>query len=159
MLRGLLLGVAVLAVAGCGGAESAPDEQRQTDEQPMGMAGAAGSSTDEPPAPAEPICDAGRQVECPCPNGGKGAQACADDGSKWGACQCEEAKPPKPEESPTEACGPPENHMLQPEEACPPNKPSNYLDISAAHKCLAPFLDAGVCVLSPGAGVFVCCPL
>lgn len=33
-------------------------------------------------------CEAGRQVSCPCPGGGDGAQVCADDGQAYGACEC-----------------------------------------------------------------------
>jgi len=34
----------------------------------------------------EPVCEAGKVVECPCAGGGKGVQTCDDDGSKWGEC-------------------------------------------------------------------------
>ncbi len=34
------------------------------------------------------VCDPGRQVECACLGGDKGAQVCADDGSKFEPCQC-----------------------------------------------------------------------
>jgi hypothetical protein len=27
-------------------------------------------------------------IDCPCPGGGQGSQACADDGSHWEACEC-----------------------------------------------------------------------
>jgi hypothetical protein len=113
-------------------------------------------------APSEPvvtpICEAGRQVECPCPNGGKGAQACASDGSKWEQCMCADAKPPAPEKSPVEACGVPENLEMHPTQSCPGDKPLNWLNVGLANKCLAPYLESGVCALSPGGGFMVCCP-
>jgi hypothetical protein len=37
---------------------------------------------------SEPVCEPGRVVECPCEDGGEGAQTCMDDGSKWGECDC-----------------------------------------------------------------------
>lgn len=36
----------------------------------------------------ERVCAAGQQVECACPGGTKGAQACKDDGSGYEACAC-----------------------------------------------------------------------
>jgi hypothetical protein len=36
----------------------------------------------------ESVCEAGRVVDCPCPGGEQGVQACADDGSHWEACEC-----------------------------------------------------------------------
>lgn len=35
-----------------------------------------------------PVCTPGIQVPCACPGGIAGAQACAVDGSAWGACAC-----------------------------------------------------------------------
>src|SRR5689334_2032717 len=40
------------------------------------------------PAPVGSVCEAGRQVDCPCPDGAPGIQVCANDGSQWGACDC-----------------------------------------------------------------------
>ncbi len=37
---------------------------------------------------AEPVCDRGATQACLCVGGGGGAQACADDGSRWGVCDC-----------------------------------------------------------------------
>ncbi len=37
---------------------------------------------------AEPTCDAGSTQLCLCAGGLQGAQACADDGTAWGACDC-----------------------------------------------------------------------
>lgn len=35
-----------------------------------------------------PICEAGRQVACPCIGGEQGVQICRDDGSGWETCVC-----------------------------------------------------------------------
>ncbi len=34
------------------------------------------------------VCDPGASQGCACISGGAGAQVCADDGSRWGACEC-----------------------------------------------------------------------
>src|SRR5690349_17523093 len=34
------------------------------------------------------VCDAGKTQPCTCDNGDKGAQVCAEDGTKWGECSC-----------------------------------------------------------------------
>ena len=34
------------------------------------------------------VCEPGRQTSCPCKGEGKGTQACAEDGSRWEACDC-----------------------------------------------------------------------
>jgi hypothetical protein len=36
----------------------------------------------------EPVCEAGRQIECTCPGGSKSSQTCLDDGSRWNDCVC-----------------------------------------------------------------------
>lgn len=36
------------------------------------------------------VCNPGQQVECPCPGGGQGAQACAADGTAFLPCECPE---------------------------------------------------------------------
>lgn len=157
MLRGFWLGV-VLAMAGCGGAEfDQGAEQLGTKEpMPIGEAGAAGSPPVEPPVA---ICEPGRQAECPCPNGGKGAQSCNDDGSRWEPCMCANAQPPAPEKSPVQTCGPPQNHMLHPDDACPVGKPSNWIKLGEVAQCLAPFVASGVCAPSKGGAFYVCCPI
>jgi hypothetical protein len=38
--------------------------------------------------PAEPTCAAGATQQCWCLDGQAGAQICADDGARWGECQC-----------------------------------------------------------------------
>lgn len=90
-----------LAVAACGGAEG--EEAGRKTPEPAGEAGAntGGASGAEP---GEPICEAGRQVECACPNEGQGVQACAADGSKWLGCQCEGVKPGAPKDPPSIGC-------------------------------------------------------
>lgn len=36
------------------------------------------------------VCEAGRQTECACGDDAAGFQVCADDGSAWGECVCED---------------------------------------------------------------------
>lgn len=67
MLRRLSVVVALLA-AGCG-------DDGKCD------AGA-------PAATSDAICEAGKSEACACEDGTMGAQTCADDGAKWGACAC-----------------------------------------------------------------------
>jgi hypothetical protein len=55
-------------------------------------AGTGGDARDAAPG-GERICEPGRSAECGCPSGRTGAQSCADDGSKWLACACDEAPP------------------------------------------------------------------
>ena len=38
--------------------------------------------------PVEPTCAAGATQQCWCLDGQAGAQICADDGARWGECQC-----------------------------------------------------------------------
>lgn len=40
--------------------------------------------------PAEPACTPGESRACTCPSGAAGAQVCADDGTRLGACVCAE---------------------------------------------------------------------
>lgn len=47
---------------------------------------AAGCSVDA--TSEDPACEAGRVASCPCADGSQGQQACAEDGSEWGACSC-----------------------------------------------------------------------
>jgi hypothetical protein len=150
MLRGFWL-VVVLVLVGCGGTEGEQGAALDTKRpEPMVEAGAAGTPSVEPPVV---ICEAGRQVECPCPNGGKGAQACASDGSKWSVCQCDDVKPPEPTKSPAEKCGPPDNEKLEPEAACPIEKPTNYWNFD---HCLDAYVESGICAWNLGRLV-VCC--
>ncbi len=80
MVRSLVV-AAVLALVGCGG------------------------GGDEKPAPSqEPVCEAGRVVECPCEGGGTATQTCKADGSAWGACSCE-----APSEDPKVQCSLPQD--------------------------------------------------
>ena len=48
---------------------------------------------EDPEEARDPVCEAGRVEACACPGGAEGAQACADDGSKWGECECENPGP------------------------------------------------------------------
>ncbi len=57
-------------IVGCNGGEGPIDPQPKV--------------TNEAP----PVCEAGRATECPCVGDTKGVQSCADDGSKWGQCEC-----------------------------------------------------------------------
>jgi hypothetical protein len=41
----------------------------------------------------EATCEPGVVRECPCDDGSSATQACASDGSKWGACSCEPDAP------------------------------------------------------------------
>src|SRR5204863_5255630 len=46
---------------------------------------------DGQPTPADPslqACAPGQQIACVCPGGKQGAQACAQDGHGYGACDC-----------------------------------------------------------------------
>lgn len=36
----------------------------------------------------EPVCQAKTFAACECPSGASSMKACADDGSKWEACEC-----------------------------------------------------------------------
>lgn len=54
---------------------------------PLALVLACGSQGTSAPPPA-PVCTPGQQVECPCPGGGKGAQACKDDGTGYAVCEC-----------------------------------------------------------------------
>jgi hypothetical protein len=49
---------------------------------------ACGSADDTKDIFGSKVCVAGVTVECACPGGVKGAQACRDDGAGYEACQC-----------------------------------------------------------------------
>lgn len=67
----LALVVGMLMVVGCGGGIDDPT---------------FGSS--ESTSSGDLICTPGKQEECPCPDGIKGAQACNSEGNGYLACQC-----------------------------------------------------------------------
>jgi hypothetical protein len=95
MVRGFVL-VAALFAAGCGGGD---DESGAG--CPAGSAGAKASGTTA-------ACEAGDVQECPCAGLIQGGvQACAADGSSWGACTgCGEITNPA-EVSPQKFCAGP----------------------------------------------------
>jgi len=39
----------------------------------------------------EPICEPGKTAACVCAGAADGSQVCADDGLKWGECECDSA--------------------------------------------------------------------
>ena len=50
-----------------------------------------GTAEDDEPGnggTGQAVCESGRQVECPCSDGGIGFQRCSTDGSTWGPCTC-----------------------------------------------------------------------
>lgn len=143
MVRLLGLGLVMLAT-GCGGVD--PVTVTMTAESGDGVAGAA-SPSDE-----TTICESGRTVECPCPNGGKGAQTCSDDGSKWGSCQCADVKPPVPTMTPSQGCRTRYTGRLIPEQACPAKLPAVYLS------CPMEFIASGLCSYNNAMQEFTCCP-
>ena len=65
---------AFIIFTACGGGDSSDDGS--TD----------GDNVSDGDDSAEPVCEAGKVIECPCAGGGQGVQTCAEDGSKWGEC-------------------------------------------------------------------------
>jgi hypothetical protein len=145
MLRSLGLALAV-ALAGCGGAED-PEEEGLTEP---GVAGSSGGDSGQAPAP-DPVCEAGRTVECPCVDAESGAQSCADDGSKWLECVCAEPGTEPPEVPPSEACEGKLMHDLIPDQECPDGKPVAYFS------CPKEYVTSEVCAPNRD-GQFTCCP-
>lgn len=94
-MRRMVVAVAALALAACGGGESdvfGGDAQATSES---GTGGAAGSgaggaaATGGAGGTALPLaCVPGKQEACACPGGAKGAQACRADGSGYDACAC-----------------------------------------------------------------------
>lgn len=76
MVRGLVFGLAVAAVAvvGCGGGSDDGDD-------------ATGD-----------VCEVGAVEWCACPAREMGIRSCVDNGSKWSECACPDAAPTTPEE-------------------------------------------------------------
>lgn len=120
------------------------------------LLGGCGSGEGDPgPAPmpakqqtAAPVCEAGKTAACPCVNGGQGVQSCADDGSKWGACECQDVKPPVPIQTPSQGC----NTRVD----VPPGPQGCPLTLTAVYaSCPQEFIDSGECVKSNG---WTCCP-
>lgn len=91
--------VAALAAAACGGSSTeAPEKAGESGLKPR--KGDGGDTSAQQPGeqdsgtvngvgPGESVCQAGRQVSCPCPGNPDGAQRCKDDGSGYEACACE----------------------------------------------------------------------
>lgn len=69
----VILGMTSTMVAGCGS------------DNPIGS---TGTSTETGSSTGGMICVPGIQIECPCPGGGPGAQACNMQGSGFEPCQC-----------------------------------------------------------------------
>lgn len=146
MLRDFGLVVA-LAVVGCGSADGGPESDRPPDNGGAGAPGGAGGETSPPDG--EPVCEAGRQVECPCPNDGKGVQACADDGAKWEACQCESVKPAPPADPPSIGCDVFEK-VDRADAGCP-------LALPLVAVCPKAYEESEVCARGKD-GIWSCCP-
>lgn len=53
-----------------------------------------GKCDTSPAATSDAVCEAGKSSACACEDGTMGAQVCADDGAKWGACECSPAPSP-----------------------------------------------------------------
>lgn len=75
MMRWVLLSISLLAM-GC-----QPNEDYATDAEVQATVNGAVSS-------AVPKCVPGRLLDCPCPGGTSGSQACAADGKSFAACEC-----------------------------------------------------------------------
>lgn len=71
---GRIVGVAAVLVCACAQG-SAPNEPHSN---------TIGDGSDDGDDPCVP----GQQIECACPDGGPGAQACEPDGSGYGPCDC-----------------------------------------------------------------------
>jgi hypothetical protein len=116
----------------------------------LALMACGGSGDDDDSAAAmssQPVCEAGRVVECPCADQTMGTQTCAKDGLSWGACEC--PMPDPMQSDPMVACK-------------DPVKPTDV----APFRCDAPrsaiwgwcektIIDAGTCVAK---GSLFCCP-
>ncbi len=148
MVRGFAL-VLGLALAACGGGDGEKGSERTKASEPSGEAGSSPGGAGSGDDPTAPVCEAGRQSECPCASGGPGVQACADDGSKWEPCQCEGVKPDPPADPPSLGCS--TRWKFTAEEAgCPPTLPVVY-------SCPEEYEESGVCRPNKD-GNFSCCP-
>jgi hypothetical protein len=85
----LLLG----ALIGCaGGSDTARDSAGEIGPADSEGSGTATSGSTQAATTDEPgNCVPGQQIECACPGGAPGAQACLPDGSGYDACECPSA--------------------------------------------------------------------
>lgn len=60
-----------------------------------GTGGTGGAMTGSGTGGSDDACTPGQQVECACPGGAPGAQACLSDGSGYEACQCVDPAAPE----------------------------------------------------------------
>jgi|GEM_PF-1737403 len=74
LIIALLLVSAVFIFTACAGGDDSSDGD-ETD-----------GDTADGDESADPVCEPGKVIECPCAGGTKGVQTCVDDGSKWGEC-------------------------------------------------------------------------